>query len=482
MSEETLASRLAQPLRPPPVDSRPASREVPRRGPLLVVALLSAIGGAAIYLAALPALWRMSWPYGLLFAALGAAQVGSAVGAWLRPARRRLAAAASAALAVVTLWGLVHSGVLPGPNPWTPVDSVVGFTDTVCAMLQIIAVAGLGAVAAFATGGHRSPMRRVVAAVAVTPLALLVLAGSLVGVAAASDGLAGAGFPAGAVPPRDLPAGARSTVEYCRPDGVPLAMDVYQPPAAARDGRPAPVAMYVHGGGAVLGDRKIAGLGAQLANHEGALFGPLQRALNARGFVVTSIDYRLLPAVGWPGPIEDAKCAVRFLRAHAAGLGIDPDRIGVWGSSAGGQLCSLLGLAGPAAGFDRGQYPGQSSAVDAVVDMFGPGDLTDLSGVDPFGHFITWIGYGGSTAVRRSASPDGYVGADGPPFLILFGTEDHGMPRQSRGLAERLRAAGVPTTLVAVQAAGHGLADPGQRPSPAQLTERVVAFLTATLR
>src|SRR5215217_1194414 len=135
-----------------------------------------------------------------------------------------------------------------------------------------------------------------------------------------------------------------STVEYCRPDKVPLAMDLYMPPAAARSGRPAPVAMYVHRGG-LWGDWKMRGLGASQANHEGALFTPLQRWLNARGFVVASIDYRLPPGTPWPAQIEDAKCAVRFLRAHAAVLGIDPDRIGVWGSSGGGQLSSLLGLA-----------------------------------------------------------------------------------------------------------------------------------------
>jgi acetyl esterase/lipase len=133
----------------------------------------------------------------------------------------------------------------------------------------------------------------VLAAVALAPLTALVLLGVVVGVVASSDGFAGAGFPAGTVAPRNLPAGQMSTVEYCRPDGVPLAMDLYIPPAA-HTGRAAPVAMYMHGGG-ILGDRKMQGIGARLANHDGALFTPLQQQLNARRFVVASIDYRLPP-------------------------------------------------------------------------------------------------------------------------------------------------------------------------------------------
>jgi acetyl esterase/lipase len=92
--------------------------------------------------------------------------------------------------------------------------------------------------------------------------------------------------------------------------------------------------------------------------------------------VVASIDYRLPPLSPWPAQLEDAKCAVRFLRAHAGALGIDPGRIGAWGSSGGGTLVSLLGLAGLDAGFDRGPWPDRSSGVQ--VDMFGPADLTDL--------------------------------------------------------------------------------------------------------
>ena len=92
-----------------------------RRSPSLITALVAAVGGGAIYLVALPALWRMSWPYGLLFAGLDAAQLGTAVAILARPVRRRVLLAAAAALAVVVLWALVRlAGVLPAPDPWVP--------------------------------------------------------------------------------------------------------------------------------------------------------------------------------------------------------------------------------------------------------------------------------------------------------------------------------------------------------------------------
>jgi acetyl esterase/lipase len=188
----------------------------------------------------------------------------------------------------------------------------------------------------------------------------------------------------------------------------------------------------------VFGDRKPRGLGASLANHPGALFEPLRASLGQRGFVVASIDYRLPPLSPWPAQIEDAKCAVRFLRAHADALGIDPGRIGAWGSSAGGNLVALLGLAGPEAGFDHGPYAEQPSWVEAVVDMFGVADATDMGDLEPFMRAAAHIALGGSTTKRRAASPVSYLesapGArsarDDPQFLLLHGSNDH--PRHSR--------------------------------------------------
>lgn len=175
----------------------------PRRSPLLITALVAAVGGTAIYLVALPALWRMSWPYGALFAGLGAAQISTAVAVMVRPTRRRILLAAAAALVVVVLWALVRlAGVLPAPDPWVPVNSVIGFTDDICAGLQVIAVVGLAG-AAFGPHPRRSLPRKVLAVIALAPVVVLVLLGIVVGVLGSSDEFAGAGFPAGTVPPRE---------------------------------------------------------------------------------------------------------------------------------------------------------------------------------------------------------------------------------------------------------------------------------------
>lgn len=456
-----------------------------RRGPLLVWGSIAAVGSAATYLVSLPVLLRLSLPYGIVFAALGAGQLVAVAAVLTRPTRRRALLAAAPALAVLALWMLARVvAVLPAPDPWQPVDGVIGFVDDVCAALEALAVVALAV--SSRPGSPRSRAVRVGGWVAVTPLLVLTVAAAAGGVTAAADGFtATAGVPAGAIAPAqlaDLPAGQRSTVEYCRPDTVALAMDLYMPPDSTRGARPAPVALYVHGGG-VIGDRQTGGLGALLANQDGALFAPLQQLLNARGFVVAAIDYRLPPAAAWPAPIQDARCAVRFLRAHAAALRIDPNRIAAWGSSAGGQLASLLGVAATTApGFDTAQYADQRSTVQAVVDMFGPPDVTDLTDSTPFQRAVLRLYLGGSPQAQRAASPATYPATGSPPFLILQGSDDPGAaPRQSAAFAAHLRAAGVAVTFVAVQGTGHQLDTPTQRPTPAALTTTVADFLTTEL-
>ena len=122
-----------------------------------------------------------------------------------------------------------------------------------------------------------------------------------------------------------------------------------------------PAVIYLHGGSWIGGDNTFGGFIVHSV-------GP---ALNAEGFVVAAVNYRLGPEP-WPAQIVDAKCAVRYLRAHAKMLNIDPAEIGIWGHSAGAHLASLVGTAGPAAGWDTGDYPDESSRVEAVADLWGP--------------------------------------------------------------------------------------------------------------
>ena len=179
-----------------------------QRSPLLITALLAAIGGAMIYLLSLPALWRMSWIYGLLFTALAAAQIGAAVMALTRPVRGRVLFAAAAALILLLLWVLERfAGLIPPPDPWIPMNSAIGFTDDICAGLEITAIVGLIGAMLLPQRPRHSLAGRVIAAVFFTPVIVLVLLVTALGVNASSNGFRGAGFPADVVPPQKLPPG-----------------------------------------------------------------------------------------------------------------------------------------------------------------------------------------------------------------------------------------------------------------------------------
>lgn len=262
------------------------------------------------------------------------------------------------------------------------------------------------------------------------------------------------------------PGTVKRDVTYCTADGVELKMDLYYP--TANEEGPFPAAIYVHGGGWSSG-RKTSGAGAADIPF-----------LQAAGFLTVSVDYRLAPEYEFPAMLEDVKCAVRSLRAHAGEYRLDPNRIGVWGSSAGGHLAALLGTTDESAGFDTGEYPAYSSRVQAVVDMFGPADLTGSFG-------------GGYQNARRVfgnfdlalASPVTYVSADDPPFLILHGEQDALVPiEQSRILLAALQAAGVPAELVPVKNAGHGFKPAGGEiaPSREEISAMVVSFFETHLK
>ena len=249
--------------------------------------------------------------------------------------------------------------------------------------------------------------------------------------------------------------GVKRDVTYCTANSVALKMDLYPPSGASS--KPAPTVLYVHGGSWISGDKWEIGLAAG--------------ELNAKGYLVASVNYRLAPQHKWPAQIEDVKCAVRHLRANASIYNLDPNRIAAWGSSAGGHLVSLLGLTDKSAGFDgTGGYPEQSSGVQAVIDMFGP---TDLTAFDPdefavgIGESVFGVKPGEPTDVLVKASPVNYISAGAPPFLILQGDKDRVVPAsQSQMLYDKLIAAGAPATLVMVKNADHGFVPSGGPISP----------------
>jgi len=124
---------------------------------------------------------------------------------------------------------------------------------------------------------------------------------------------------------------------------------------------PKPVILWVHGGG--FREENITRKSR-----------PEQRfaELIQKGYFIASVDYRLINVRRYPAPLEDCKCAVRYLRANAEKLGIDPGRIGVWGESCGGQMAGIMGIQGGLEGRETGGgYEGISSDVQAVLNWYG---------------------------------------------------------------------------------------------------------------
>jgi len=267
----------------------------------------------------------------------------------------------------------------------------------------------------------------------------------------------------------DLAGTIQQDIIYSSKDGADLKLDIHYPQLVTG---PIPTLVYVHGGAWIQGDKE-----------EGAGTVDIPALLEA-GFAVVAVNYRLAPQHKFPAMIEDVKCAIRFLRANADRYGLATEKIGAYGGSAGGHLVSLLGVTDSSAGWDSGEYAEYSSHVQAVVDMFGPTNLTGpflaeapVRCEDVFGTCNV------NDPVLRDASPVTWVSADDPPFLILHGDKDEVVPlSQSEALYEHLRDAGVEVTLVVVKNGQHGLwpkAD--MEPSRSQLSRMIVEFFVRHL-
>ena len=273
------------------------------------------------------------------------------------------------------------------------------------------------------------------------------------------------------VDPAKLGTVARDII-YGTAGNVLLKLDIYYPKAC--DGA-VPAVVYVHGGGWTQGD-KSGGAGAV----------EIPELVN-RGYLVAAVNYRLAPQYQFPAQIEDVKNAIRFLRANAASYGVDTARFGAMGGSAGGHLVALLGTTDTSAGLEgAGGYADRSSRVQAVVDLFGPSDLSIMF---PGNSVIILEQVFGTRDPRsekaRMASPVTYVSPDDPPFLILHGDKDTLVPlSQSRILYDRLLAAGVTANLVVVKNGGHGFTPVGGAISPTrlELTNAIADFFDKYLK
>lgn len=230
-----------------------------------------------------------------------------------------------------------------------------------------------------------------------------------------------------------------------------------------RTSTPKPAVVYFPGGGFTSADFEK--------------FIEMRYALARAGFVVAAAEYRVVPTK-FPALVEDGKAAVRFLRAHAAEYGIDPERIGVLGDSAGGYLVQMLGATSGEKGWDRGDWLEQSSSVQAVASLYGISDLLTIGkGLGEARESVhrspavteALLLNGPAFDVNpgksifedpqkaREASPIGHIDGSEPPFLLLHGSADTLVsPEQSAELFRLLRERKVDVEYRLYEGADHG--------------------------
>lgn len=239
---------------------------------------------------------------------------------------------------------------------------------------------------------------------------------------------------------------------------IQLSMDILKPDSP----KALPAVLFITGGGFMQAPKES--------------YLQQRLAIAESGYIVASIEYRVIPDATFPGPLEDAKAAVRYLRANANTFGIDPNHIAVMGDSAGGYLAAMVGTTNGVEGFDKGQYLDQSSDVQAVIDLYGLSDLTKIgdgfpqaiqdmhkSPASPEAILVNGVavfGPGGSILSNlekaKAANPITYISDKTPPFLLMHGDNDMLVsPSQTRILHEALIEKGIDSTRYIVKGANH---------------------------
>ena len=271
---------------------------------------------------------------------------------------------------------------------------------------------------------------------------------------------------------------------------VKLVMDIQVPKTAGRK----PLVVFLPGGGFVVADPS--------GNLD-------QRTYVAeQGYVVASVQYRTIPdGATYKDGLADVKSAIRYLRAHAARYDVNVGKVAVWGQSAGGYMAAMTGVTNHLRQFDVGGNLNQSSAVQAVVDEFGPSDLTKMAAdfdpatqaayETPTSITAEYVLGPGTTktlaqepAAAAAADPITYVNSSDPPFVLLQGTDDHIVsPSQTVLMLDALRAKGVPSTRYALIGANHGGLEEILGDTPANIkadqmwsTQKVMGHIVSFLR
>jgi acetyl esterase/lipase len=232
-----------------------------------------------------------------------------------------------------------------------------------------------------------------------------------------------------------------------------------------------PLVILIHGGAFMFGDK---------GGEDAGLW------LN-QCFAVASLNYRLSGEAPFPAAVQDCKSAIRWLRAHANDYGLDPNRFGVFGASAGGNLAAMIGVTGETRKFDLGEHLDISSRVSVVGDWFGPTDFLEMdaqryNGGDlhdpadsPESRYL-----GGPIQrrpeVAKESNPITYVSSKCPPFYIAHGDEDKQVPYgQSLLLKKALERVKVTVKFRTVHGQGHMFQD-------SVATKETVEFFSQYLR
>jgi acetyl esterase/lipase len=244
-------------------------------------------------------------------------------------------------------------------------------------------------------------------------------------------------------------------VHYSTAGGEKLQLDIAIPEGKG----PFPCIVCFHGGAWRYGSRRD--LSAGFKGPNGKPSPSWIEVIAAKGYVAASVSYRLAPKHKFPAMIEDARAAIRYLRANSKMYQADPNRFAALGFSAGGHLAVLAGLCDKSAGFDVGDNLSVSGQVQCVVDFFGPTDLALYArseGIED-AYLVPVFGKECKTdpAIYKKASPLTYVSKDAPPILFLHGTLDLIVPvKHSELLHKALTDAGATAEIHTVSLAGHG--------------------------
>lgn len=260
---------------------------------------------------------------------------------------------------------------------------------------------------------------------------------------------------------------------YAIINGKALKLDLLIPKVDA----PPPLIVLIHGGGWMKGDKKDYTADAE--------------TFASMGYAVANVNYRLAGAFSnrAPAAVEDARCAVRWLRSQAPFYGYDAARLGAVGFSAGAHLAAMLAMATDVEGIDHPEcgLKDFDTRVVSAVGYYGPYDLRSSKEVPAAGLFILMQFLGGLPEVlpdlAKRMSPEAHVGADSAPFMMVHGDADGLVPvKSSRKMVEALVKNNRPHAYVEVAGADHGFSLFATEESFRAGTCTTLSFLHETLQ